>query len=240
MVAYHFEAELVRLIPKMRAYAVMLARSREAGHDLVQDALVRVLRFSSGFAPGTNLEGWVFTILRHEFISGRRKKAMVVVPLDVDGWDPGGRGAQEDTVMLGELMRAMGGLPAAQREALILVGAVGSSYADVSVIAGCSVGTVKSRVSRARDFLRAHFDEADGDALPLSASTSASPALDRTVPLRLEGSSIPPKCPLRHRGTGQRVSSMNREAAAPRREGVALRPFPRSVGQSCSPIGVGH
>src|SRR5215470_7670595 len=72
--AFNFEEDLVKLIPQLRAYAFVMTRGRESGDDLVQDTLVRALRSQHTFTPGTNLKAWVFTILRHQFITLARRK----------------------------------------------------------------------------------------------------------------------------------------------------------------------
>jgi len=155
---FNFEADLVKLIPQLRAYAFVMTRGRESGDDLVQDTLVRALRSQHTFTPGTNLKAWVFTILRHQFITlARRKPPLTATALSEGGDDAPSPAAQEDAVSLRDFHRLLHQLPAKQREALLMIGANGFTYEEAAAITRCSVGTMKSRVSRARAFLLPHF-----------------------------------------------------------------------------------
>jgi len=161
-VAQFDQRELVALIPSMRAFARSLCRDRAQAEDLSQDALASAWRHRDSFTPGTNLKAWVFTILRNRFYSGQRR-AWRTTELDPE--------VAENTLIavsfptgsleLDEVRRAMLGLPAEQREALVLIAVSGSTYEEVAGICGCAVGTVKSRVSRARQSLLAALDEGD-------------------------------------------------------------------------------
>ena len=155
-----FARELTALIPHMRAFARGLCGDMTAAEDLAQEALVKAWSAQASFQPGTNLKAWVFTILRNQFYSGKRKSWRDVA-LDqqmaeqtlVAIADP------TSTLRLDELRRALLLLPAKHREALILIGAAGCSYEEVSQMCGCPVGTVKSRVSRARTQLAVILSE---------------------------------------------------------------------------------
>ncbi len=154
--ASNFEAALIELLPAMRNYAAVLTRKRDAGDDLVQDTLVRALKSQHTFSPGTNLKAWIFTILRNRFISTLRRK----LPEQVsdEGYEfPAAAAAQEHVVALRDLSRLLRLLPPRQREALLMIGVNGHSYQEAAAIVGSNVGTVKSRVSRARAFLQPHF-----------------------------------------------------------------------------------
>jgi len=184
MTDFNFEEELIALIPKLRAYAILITRSRDAGDDLVQDTLMRALKSAHTFTPGTNLKAWAFTILRHQYITWGRRKQPGPIPAGANGGDTIAPASQEDTVMLSNLMRVMDKLPAAQREALLMVGGNGCSYEEAAAIMKCSVGTMKSRVSRARSFLQAQFrtdepadavDEGAEDSTPAGATEDALP-----------------------------------------------------------------
>lgn len=143
--------DLVAAIPNMRAFAISLCGNRDRADDLVQEALVKAWNNLDSFEVGTNLKAWLFTILRNAYFSELRKTKREVA--DSDGAlaarvaVPAEQHAHLD---LKDLNRALGQLPADQREALILVGAEGFSYEDAANISGCAVGTVKSRVNRAR------------------------------------------------------------------------------------------
>lgn len=143
--------DLVAAIPNMRAFAISLCGNRDRADDLVQEALVKAWNHLDSFQVGTNLKAWLFTILRNAYFSELRKTkrevadsegliaARVAVPAE-----------QHAHLDLKDLSNALAQLPVDQREALILVGAEGFSYEDAASISGCAVGTVKSRVNRAR------------------------------------------------------------------------------------------
>ena len=155
-----FKDELISFVPRLRAFACALARSHAAGEDLAQEAVMRAWRGRDGFTPGTNMEAWLFRILRNLHISGvRRGRRSPVTEMDgqvdrVAGADDPAAGLE-----LNDLRRALNRLPAEQREALILVGASGWSYEEAAAHAGCPLGTMKSRVFRARRTLAANIDE---------------------------------------------------------------------------------
>ncbi len=142
---------IVEAIPKLRAFAMSLCGRSAWADDLVQETLIRAWSKSGSYQDGTNLMAWLFTILRNEFYSQLRKRKREVEDID------GGHAAQL-TAAAGQLphleMRdfraALALLPEDQREAIILIGASGFSYEEAAEIMGCAIGTVKSRLSRAR------------------------------------------------------------------------------------------
>ncbi len=143
--------ELVRQIPNLRAFAVSLSGNAERADDLVQEALMKAWANIEMFEAGTNMRAWLFTILRNVYYSDFRKKRREVE--DADGKFAANLATHPE--QLGHLdmvdfRRALAGLAADQREALVLVGASGFSYDEAAEICGCAVGTVKSRVNRAR------------------------------------------------------------------------------------------
>lgn len=143
--------QMLDLIPSLRAFAVSLCGDTERGDDLVQETLVKAWSNFHSFQEGTNLRAWLFTILRNEFYSQMRKKGREVE--DVDGTYASRlstHAPQMGQVELGELRRALSAIPADQREALLLVGASGFSYEEAADICCCAIGTIKSRVNRAR------------------------------------------------------------------------------------------
>ncbi|MGZ3272210.1 MAG: sigma-70 family RNA polymerase sigma factor [Caulobacteraceae bacterium] len=150
-----FKAELVALIPHLRAFARTLAGDPTSADDLAQDAMMKAWDARASYQMGTNMKAWTFMILRNQFYSEKRRswrqtqldqEAAERTLVAVD--DP------ESPVALDELRLGLGMLPAEQREALILVGAGGFAYEEAADICGCAVGTVKSRVSRARRALQ--------------------------------------------------------------------------------------
>lgn len=154
-----FRDELVTHLPELRAFARGLARNRAVGDDVVQEALLRAWSKSHTFRPGTNMRAWLFTILRNVFYErGRRVHREIEDPDQTIANAVGSRPNQESNVALGQLDAAMSRLPDEQREALILVGASGFTYEQAAEIVGCAPGTVKSRVSRARELLATQLD----------------------------------------------------------------------------------
>jgi RNA polymerase sigma-70 factor, ECF subfamily len=145
-----FREDLIALIPNLRAFGITLA-GRKDGEDLAQEALAKAWANRARYEAGTNLKAWAFTILRNHFYSGKRRDWRTQ-PLDP--------GVAESVLIslddapsreeLVDVRNAMQLLPDDQREALILAGPAGLSYDETAKICGCAIGTVKSRVSRAR------------------------------------------------------------------------------------------
>jgi len=143
--------ELVRNLPALRGFARSMVRDAERADDLVQEAVLKAWAKRHQFQKGTNLEAWLFTILRNHFHSQLRKAAREVE--DVDGIMASKIAvgpSQEGVVMISRLSQALDELSADYREAIILVGARGLSYEEAANICGCAIGTMKSRVNRAR------------------------------------------------------------------------------------------
>jgi RNA polymerase sigma-70 factor, ECF subfamily len=150
-----FRRELVGLIPHLRAFARTLCGDPTAADDLAQDAMLKAWDARASFEMGTNMKAWTFMILRNQFYSEKRRswrqtqldqEAAERTLVAVD--DP------EAPVALDELRQGLAMLPIEQREALVLVGAGGFAYEEAAAICECAVGTVKSRVSRARRALQ--------------------------------------------------------------------------------------
>jgi RNA polymerase sigma-70 factor (ECF subfamily) len=143
--------EILPHLPHLRAFARFLARDDAQAQDLVQDAVMRALSKSDQFVPGTNLKAWLTIILRNGFYNDlRRKSRRSEVSIEVVGDTTSTPGEQESALQVRDFQRCFAQLTANQREALLLVGASGFSYQDAAQIARCAVGTMKSRVSRAR------------------------------------------------------------------------------------------
>ena len=137
----------------MRAFAISLAGPAR-GEDLAQDAMLRAWKARANYQRGTNMKAWTFTILRNQFVSEGRR-AWRTMPLDPEVAE-NTLVANDDPHAVEELLdvrNAMMRLPVIQREALILAGPAGLTYEEVAKIFGCAIGTVKSRVSRARSSL---------------------------------------------------------------------------------------
>ena len=147
---------LLAAVPSLRAFAISLIGDAHRADDLVQDTIMRAWANLDRFERGTNLNAWLFTILRNLFHSEYRKRRREVE--DPEGSYAGRlrtmpeQGAHLD---FEDMRKALGKLPLDQREALLLVGAEGLSYEDAAAICGVAVGTIKSRVNRARSKLAA-------------------------------------------------------------------------------------
>ncbi|WP_374650926.1 sigma-70 family RNA polymerase sigma factor [Dongia sp.] len=149
------EAMLLDVIPHLRAFARSLTRNRDQADDLTHDAVVRALAAIDQFTPGTNFKAWMFTILRNLYYNECRKRWIKSTPIDdLAGDEPSIGPAQEANLEFNDFRRAFWQLNADQREVLILVGASGFSYEEAAEVCNCRVGTVKSRVSRARAELK--------------------------------------------------------------------------------------
>jgi RNA polymerase sigma-70 factor, ECF subfamily len=141
-------------VTSLRAFAISLTRDAEKAEDLVQETVLRAISKQGLFEPGTNLQAWLFAILRNLFCSACRRTKREVE-------DPDGSYAatlisipdHEDRIMMNDLAAALAKLPEGQRKAILLVGAQGMSYEAAAQALGCAVGTIQSRVNRARNRL---------------------------------------------------------------------------------------
>ncbi|MGU3340754.1 sigma-70 family RNA polymerase sigma factor [Methylobacterium mesophilicum] len=150
-VANEFRDDLMKALPALRTFALSLTADVTRADDLVQETFVKAWTKWHHFTPGTNFTAWLFTILRNQLYSEARKRKREVE--DAEGIQAGKLMApadQEDASTLKVVWERIGDLPAAQRQALLLVGAEGRTYEEAAALIGCQVGTVKSRVSRAR------------------------------------------------------------------------------------------
>jgi RNA polymerase sigma-70 factor (ECF subfamily) len=144
-------AAMLAAVPSLRAFAISLCGNVDRADDLVQEALLRAWGNLDSFEPGTNMSAWLFTILRNVFRSEYRKRRREVEDADGSYAEsltslPG----QTSHLEMDEFRKALDVLPSEQRESLILVGASGFSYEEAAQICGCAIGTIKSRVNRAR------------------------------------------------------------------------------------------
>ena len=149
-----FREDLIKAMPALRTFAVSLTGNIHRADDLVQETFLKARVNHHRFLPGTNFTAWLFTILRNHFYSDIRKKRREVE--DADGIHAEHLTAladQEDASTLQAVWKKIEKLPLTQRQALLMVGAEGCTYEEAASKLGCQVGTVKSRVSRARSFL---------------------------------------------------------------------------------------
>lgn len=154
-----FRSSLAALLPQLRAFARFLARDAARADDLVQDAILRALTQEAQWEPGTDLRAWVFRILRNGFLGQLRRggaERRALGRLDRGAFSAP---AQLATAELHELGAALDGLPLAQREALVLVAALGFSIEEAAAICAVPPGTLKARISRARAALAQRFGE---------------------------------------------------------------------------------
>lgn len=156
-----FLTGMTALLPRLRRFAHGLARNAADADDLCQATVERALLSRQQWQPGTRLDSWMYRIMRNIFIdqarsTARREKTFV----DPDaGLSIGSDGAQEATVELSMVDRAMAELPDEQREAVLLVMVEGYKYAEAAEIIGCPVGTLTSRLLRGREALLAKLGE---------------------------------------------------------------------------------
>jgi len=147
-----FSEKMRDLKPHLMAYANFLTKSDNDAEDLVQDTMCRAWRYRAGFQNGTNMRYWLFKIMRNEFLSQVQKRPKNAVHLSqAVGYELTQDPDQEWRRLYHDLMRAVDELSGPSREALLLVSACGFSYEKVAEMHECAVGTIKSRVSRARD-----------------------------------------------------------------------------------------
>jgi RNA polymerase sigma-70 factor (ECF subfamily) len=167
---------LIAQIGSLRAFAVSLCGDRDRADDLVQETLFKAWNHLDSFKEGTNLKAWLFTILRNTYFSERRKRKREVE--DADGSYAArlaSKPEQPGHMDMRDFQEALSHLPEDQREALVLVGAAGFSYEEAAEISGCAVGTIKSRVNRARgrlaDTLQLGVDDTpEAETLPTPKS----------------------------------------------------------------------
>ncbi len=156
-----FEQEVLALLPRLRRFAIGLAGSEADGDDLCQMTIERALTRQDQWQEGTRLDSWMYRIMRNIFIdekrAGSRRRQTFVDP-DA-GEAIGADGAQEATVELTMVDRAMAKLPEDQREAVLLVMVEGYAYKEAAEIIGCPVGTLNSRLVRGRDALVAMLED---------------------------------------------------------------------------------
>jgi RNA polymerase sigma-70 factor (ECF subfamily) len=177
-----FKRELTEVVPHLRAFARGLCGRPDMADDLVQEALLKAWAAQDRFEPGTSMRAWTFVILRNAYLTDMRRnrfrgeydegvaERVLIAPA-----------AQEQPIHLSDLHRALLTLPAERREALLLVGAGGFSYEEAANICGCAVGTIKSRVGRARATLATMLEEGD-----IPDRSAQDPAAHRAILKELE------------------------------------------------------
>jgi RNA polymerase sigma-70 factor (ECF subfamily) len=157
---------IVNLIPALRAFARTFCRVPADADDLVQETLTKGLANLDKFEPGTRMKSWLFTIMRNTHYT-RIKAAAREAPglLDCASGRPVSQASQDWSVQSREVHQAIQKLPAHQREVLMLIGVLGVSYEETAEICGCAVGTVKSRLNRARAGVLEYLGETSSQAV---------------------------------------------------------------------------
>jgi RNA polymerase sigma-70 factor, ECF subfamily len=180
MVEDSLRDEILAAIPSLRAFAISLTGHSDRADDLVQDTIVRAWTNIDRFERGTNLNAWLFTILRNLFHSDYRKRQREIE--DADGSYAERlktRPDQQSHLDFEDFRAALATIPLDQREALLLVGAQGLSFEEAAEVCQVAVGTVKSRVNRARSKLASALDLTDEAELGPDAVTKAALAADQ-------------------------------------------------------------
>src|ERR1700722_12255983 len=173
--------DMVALMPQMHNFARSLCRDAVRAADLVQEALLRALSNVERFQPGTNLKAWLFTILRNEHYSQLRRQKFEAVGVDTSTLpEPAVLPDHDGEIELRELNTALSTLPTGKRTQLLLVSASGLSYEEAATICGCAVGTIKSRVARAREMLVELLDNS-ATAVPRQKSAARAAAQSRAA-----------------------------------------------------------
>lgn len=150
-----FKQAMLAALPSLRAFAMSLSGRHDRADDLVQETVMKAWAKQEDFRLGTNMQAWLVTILRNHYYSQMRKRGREVQDTEGSYTARLSVAPSHDGVMdLADFRRALLDLPDEQREALLLVGASGFSYEEAAQICGCAIGTIKSRVSRARNRLQ--------------------------------------------------------------------------------------
>ncbi len=173
-----FRDGIIEHAPSLRAFAHTFVKDSARAEDLAQETLLKAWANRERFTEGTNLRAWLFTILRNTFYSEVRKRKREVEDVDdLLAANLSTPAAQEHAMAIRDFREALAQLPDDQREALILVGAAGFAYEEAATICECAVGTIKSRVSRARNRIAELMgDEPIPDSGPAVPSRATPPA----------------------------------------------------------------
>lgn len=177
-----FRDELVEGLRSLRAFARTFHRDQARAEDLAQETMLKAWAKRDQFKPGTNMRAWLFTILRNTYLSEIRKTKREVE--DVDGSIVAGlaeKPSQDGHMAMLDFRDALEQLPDEQREALILIGASGFTYDEAAEIVGVAPGTIKSRVSRARQRLSELLGEDGSGADAALSDTETSMLVDRAA-----------------------------------------------------------
>lgn len=163
-----FGTQIEQLIPRLRRYARALTGERTVADDLVQDTLERAWNKLHLWRRGSDLRAWLFTIMHNTHVNQVRSRASAkMVPLDAEAYDAPVRATQMDMLEIRDLESALQRLPCEQREVLLLIALERLSYEETAKALGIPLGTVMSRLHRARERLRTLLDGAPGSGASL-------------------------------------------------------------------------
>lgn len=164
---FDFTKEFLATTPALRLYARSLVRKVDAADDLVQDTLLRAWASQHQFEPGTSIRAWMFTIMRHRYLDICRRSKGIALELEayVDHMALSCPAHQDSHIELQEVAGAFWRLSPDHREIILLVGVIGLSYEAAANIIGCRLGTIRSRLSRARDELQKHLEPGQGTVI---------------------------------------------------------------------------
>lgn len=160
---------VVEVIPALRAFARTFCRDPHDADDLVQETLAKAIANLDKFEDGTRLKSWLFTIMRNTFYSRIRITNREVLGAADNLPEPAVAATQEWSMRGLEVREAVERLPPNYREVLVLIGVLGMSYEETAVICGCAMGTIKSRLNRARASVLEMLGENSAEALVESA-----------------------------------------------------------------------
>lgn len=167
--------ELIALLPNLRGFAMSLTRNRSLADDMMQDTIVKAWARIDKFEPGSNMKAWLFTILRNTYYTRHQKMKREIADVDGTFSDTLSVKPEHDgRLQFNDFKTAFETLPDEQREALILVGVEGFSYDEAAVTAGVAIGTIKSRVNRARAALTELMGLDGDDPLELTDKSTVS------------------------------------------------------------------
>lgn len=194
--SHDLRSALIEMLPHLRAFARSLTGGdREFADDLVQDTLVKSMQAEHQFQPGSNLRAWLFTILRNTFCSqvGRKRRQVEMEDDDLERLATAAA-PQEGRLEAIAFRRAFKQLSAVHREVLVLAVLQGLPYEAIAAQCGCEVGTVKSRVNRARAQLRAMLLDGELPVRPRSTDVSRPRLPDpRAVDAAVHAFAPPPR-----------------------------------------------
>lgn len=164
-----FQSELIDALPAVRRYALTLLRNGDKADDLVQDVAVKALSKQHQYEEGTNLKAWLMTIMRNELYSQFRvtKRETVMSPEDISCFIPATLPDQEIKIYWNEFSHVFNDMQADQKRSLIYIAVEGFTYDEVADLEKVAPGTIKSRVHRAREFLKQRLELPDTDAISM-------------------------------------------------------------------------